>query len=125
MVLPGGVATGSDGYRVRATFANVENLVPTSRVMYPDAVIGTVTKIDLGKQWQAAVSMKLKKSVTLAKNVTFRIGQESLLGAEYVEVDDQVKNASSTPLHPGDVVQVDATGNYPETEEKYISLALE
>ncbi|HEX4189454.1 MAG TPA: MCE family protein [Marmoricola sp.] len=124
-VLPGGVATGSDGYRVSATFANVENLVPNSKVMYNNVAIGTVTAIKL-KGWQAKVTLSLKKSIRLPKTATFRIAQQSLLGSEYVEADVSGGAATTTgaSLSGGDAVTVAQTGNYPETEDVLSAVSL-
>lgn len=123
-VLPGGVATGSDGYQVSAEFANVENLVPNSRVMYNDVVIGTVTRIAM-KNWHADVTMKLKKNVPLPATTQFKIGQASLLGAEYVEVvAPSSTDAGTSRLQAGDRVTAARTGNYPETEDVLASVSL-
>lgn len=125
-VLPGGVATGSDGYEVSALFDNIENLVPNSRVLYNDVPIGTVTKIEM-KDWRAHLTLNLKKNVPLAADATFRIGQSSLLGSEYVEVvapHGRPASSASGLLTAGDTVTTTQTGNYPETEDVLSSVSL-
>ena len=123
--LPGSVATGSDGYRVTAYFENVENLVPNSRVLYNNVTIGTVTSIKLSS-WQAKVTLALKKSVSLPDTVTLKVGQASLLGAEYVEVDAPPagSQADPAPLGGGDTISLSRTGHYPETEEVLAAVSL-
>ena len=65
--LPGGVATGDDGYSVTAVFAGADNLVPNSEVQYQNVRIGTVRSIDLDHTtWHALVRISLLKSVPSA-----------------------------------------------------------
>lgn len=113
-VLPGQTAVGSDGYPVTVTFDRVENLVPNSAVMKDDVTIGTVADIEV-KDWQAKVTLRLLKDVELPANVTFAIGQKTLLGAQYVEVVDPPKPAGR--LAANTAVPVSQTGAYPATEQ--------
>lgn len=119
--LPGQVATGADGYTVTATFANVENLVPNSAVMSDDVTIGTVTRITV-EDWKAKVTMRLKRSVRLAGNVRLAIGQKTLLGAQYVEIQRPARPEGR--LREGATIAESATGVYPETEQILAGVSL-
>lgn len=119
---PGEAAVGSDGYTVHAPFDNVQNLVPNSNVQYRDVTIGTVAAIKV-QGWQARVILRLKKSVDLPTNVTLKIAQKSLLGAEYVEVDDPT-DAPSGRLASNSTLALTRTGNYPETEQVLSAVSL-
>jgi phospholipid/cholesterol/gamma-HCH transport system substrate-binding protein len=121
-VLPGQTATGGDGYTVTVHFGHVENLVRNSAVMYRDATIGTVTDIKLD-DWQPTVTLRLLEDVKLPANTRFTIGQKTLLGAQYVEVEASTK-ASGAALADGAVVPVSRTGGYPETEQVLSAAAL-
>lgn len=138
--LPGQVAVGDDGYTIKVHFNQIENLVPNSTVQRDNVVIGTVGQIDV-EGWEAVVDMHLLKSVPLPTDVTFSIGQKTLLGAQYVEISvpdgsdssetggtEQVTRASARPpgamLEEGDVIGVDQTGTYPATEEILGAVAL-
>ncbi|GAA4119452.1 hypothetical protein GCM10022215_22040 [Nocardioides fonticola] len=112
--LPGQTAVGSDGYSVTVTFDQVENLVPNSTVLYDDVTVGTVAAIEV-RDWQAVVTLRLKKDVPIPANATFAIGQKTLLGAQYVEVDDPARPQGR--LAADAVVPVSQTGDYPETEQ--------
>lgn len=112
--LPGQVAVGSDGYSVTVTFDKVENLVPNSTVLYDDVTIGTVAAIEV-EDWQAQVTLRLKKDVPIPANATFAIGQKTLLGAQYVEVAAPARPQGR--LAAGAEVPVSQTGDYPETEQ--------
>lgn len=112
--LPGQTAVGSDGYSVTVTFDQVENLVPNSTVVYDDVTIGTVASIAVD-DWQARVTLRLKKDVPIPANATFAIGQKTLLGAQYVEIGDPAKPQGR--LAADAEVPVSQTGAYPDTEQ--------
>jgi phospholipid/cholesterol/gamma-HCH transport system substrate-binding protein len=118
---PGQIALGSDGYTVTAEFADMQDVVPNSTVQRNDVVIGTVTRIRV-ESWTARVTMRLLKSVHLPANVVFRIGQKTLLGAQYIEAEDPATPAGR--LRDGAAVPVSATGTYPETEQVLAGVSL-
>jgi len=118
---PGQVALGSDGYTVTAEFADMQNVVPNSTVQRNNVVIGTITRIRV-ENWTARVTMRLLRSVRLPANAMFKIGQKTLLGAQYVEVEDPTTPAGK--LKDGATVPVSATGTYPETEQVLAGVAL-
>lgn len=118
---PGQLALGSDGYTVTAEFADMQNVVPNSTVQRDNVVIGTITRIRV-EDWQARVTMRLLKSVPLPANAMFKIGQKTLLGAQYIEVEDPVTPAGR--LTDGVTVPLEATGTYPETEQVLAGVAL-
>lgn len=119
--LPGTVATGGDGYRVTAEFRDIDNLVPNSEVLYNDLVIGSVRSLEV-RNWHAVAHLSLKKSVPLPRNITAIIGQKSLLGAEYVEIDRPKDPAGR--LREGDTITLDNTGSYPATEQVLSAVSL-
>lgn len=121
--LPGQVAVGDDGYGVSVIFDKVENLVPNSQVLKDNVVVGTVASIEVDN-WQARVEMRLLDSVELPTTSVFAIGQKTLLGAQYVEVDVPEKVSAVDPLQEGDVVPVTQTGSYPATEQVLGAVAL-
>ncbi|HWU22862.1 MAG TPA: MCE family protein [Nocardioides sp.] len=121
--LPGQVAVGSDGYTVTVRFDQVENLVPNSTVQKDDVTIGTVASID-EEDWQAVVTLRLRKDVPLSKDVMFSIGQKTLLGAQYVDVTDPVGAPAAGRLADGTVVPASQTGSYPSTEQVLGGVAL-
>lgn len=119
--LPGGVANGSDGYGVTAEFRTVNDLVPNSAVKYNDVTIGTVRSIRVDG-WHAVADLRLKDSVALPANVRAKIGQKSLLGAQFVELADPP--APSGRLAAGQWIRLDQTGSYPGTEEVLSAVSL-
>jgi phospholipid/cholesterol/gamma-HCH transport system substrate-binding protein len=124
--LPGQVATGSDGYGVTVHFEAVENLVPNSQVLLDDVVVGTVTVIRV-EDWHAVADIRLLDSVPISEDARFTIGQKTLLGAQYVEVNSPRVNAtasSASLLADGDEVPVARTGQAPGTEQVLAGVAL-
>lgn len=123
--LPGQVAVSDDGYTVTVYFDQIENLVANSTVQLDDATIGTVAAVDV-EDWQAKVTLRLKKSVPLPETARFSVAQKTLLGAQYVQVERPRDSAAGarTTLADGDVVPVEQTGVYPVTEQVLASASL-
>lgn len=119
--LPGGVANGSDGYPVTVEFRTVNDLVPNSMVKYNDVTIGTVRSIKLDG-WNAVADLRLLDSVALPANVIAKIGQKSLLGAQYVELSDPPRPAGQ--LVAGQHIGLEQTGTYPGNEEVLSAVSL-
>ncbi|MCW2830570.1 MAG: virulence factor Mce family protein [Aeromicrobium sp.] len=115
---------GGDDLRVTVTMENAVNLVPNSEVKVSEVTVGSVRKIEFDhKTWTAKLTLGLEKGVRLPRNVRASIGQKSLLGAEYLSLEEPAE-PSSTLLADGDVVGLDQTGRFPETEEVLSSLSL-
>lgn len=112
-----GVPAGSDDrYEVTVHLANAVNLVPHAEVKVDDVTVGSVESIDL-VDWHAVATIALDRSVQLPANAVARIGQKSLLGAEYLELDAPEGGRAVGRLEDGDEIPLERTGRYPETEE--------
>lgn len=121
--LPGQVATGSNGYTATVTFDQVANLVPNSAVELNNVVVGTVASIDVSSNWQAKVKLRLLKSANIPANATFSIGQKTLLGAQYVEVNMPATPSAAKLVNDASVPS-SQTGTYPATEQVLGAVAL-
>lgn len=113
---------GSDATTVTVYMANAANLVPNSEVKVGDVTVGSVRRIRFN-HWRAKLTVGLDKGVHLPANATAKIGQKSLLGAEYLEMSSPAEPASA-PLRSGDVIPLTSTSRYPETEEVLASVSL-
>jgi len=119
---------GGDDDRIEVTvqLANAANLVPNSEVKYDEVTIGSVRKIEL-KDWTATLTIGLEGDAQVPADVTATVAQKSLLGAEYLALVDPVAAPAETQaveeatasalLESGDVIGIDRTSRYPETEE--------
>jgi phospholipid/cholesterol/gamma-HCH transport system substrate-binding protein len=114
-------ACARDTYTVRAEFTNVANLVPNSEVKVDDVTVGRVSEVRLDG-WHARLTLELDDGVRLPANATAKVGQKSLLGAEYVELDRPPD--AKGQLRDGDVIPLARTDRYPETEELLAGLSL-
>ncbi|EWM16033.1 MCE family protein [Kutzneria sp. 744] len=114
-------ACGGDTFAVRAEFANVANLVPNAEVKVDDVTVGRVSDVRLDG-WHANVTLELDSGVRLPANATAKIGQKSLLGAEYIELDRP--SDAQGQLRGGDLIPLTRTDRYPETEELLAGLSL-
>jgi phospholipid/cholesterol/gamma-HCH transport system substrate-binding protein len=109
---------GDDSYEITVQLANAANLVANSEVKYDEVTIGSVRKIEL-KNWTATLTVGVEGDARIPDDVTAKVAQKSLLGAEYLALADPAgdTSASSGYLARGDVIGLDRTGRYPETEE--------
>ncbi|GAA3435832.1 MCE family protein [Kutzneria kofuensis] len=114
-------ACGSDTFTVQAEFANVANLVPNAEVKIDDVTVGRVSDVRLDG-WHARLTLELDDGVRLPANATAKIGQKSLLGAEYVELNRPAEPQGQ--LRGGDLIPLARTDRYPETEELLAGLSL-
>lgn len=115
---------GGDGsYRVTVEMKNAVNLVPNSEVKVGDLTVGSVRKIDV-QNWHAKLTVGLNKDVKLPANAVARIGQKSLLGAEYLELAPPTGAPPRGQLRDGGVIPMSSTGRFPETEEVLSALSL-
>lgn len=122
--LPGQTAVGGDGYTVAVTFNQVGNLVPNSAVELNNVVVGTVAGIEVDN-WQAHVRLRLLKSADIPSNAVFSIGQKTLLGAQYVQVNaPPAAKSSAQPMADGQNIPASHTGTYPATEQVLGAVAL-
>ncbi|CAN5504970.1 hypothetical protein BH11ACT8_BH11ACT8_12840 [soil metagenome] len=120
---------GSDDLRVTVYLENAVNLVPNSEVKVADVTVGTVRTIEFD-DWQAKLTLGIEKGTFVPADAIARVGQKSLLGAEYLELaapdDSGTSGASGTStvaMLDGAVIPVERTGRYPETEEVLASAA--
>ncbi|MFJ9390460.1 MCE family protein [Nocardioides sp. NPDC101246] len=111
---------GDDSYRVTVQLDNAANLVANSEVKYDEVTIGSVRKIEL-KDWTATLTIGIDGDAKIPDDVTAKVAQKSLLGAEYLALSDpedaSAAAGSSGYLASGDVIGLERTGRYPETEE--------
>lgn len=109
---------GDDRYQVTVQLDNAANLVANSEVKYDEVTIGSVRKIEL-KDWTATLTIGVDGDARIPDDVTARVAQKSLLGAEYLALADPADDSSAPTgyLASGDVIGLDRTGRYPETEE--------
>lgn len=112
--LPFTEGSGEGAITVVVEMANAVNLVPNSEVKVNDVTVGTVRKIEF-ENWHARLTLGLNPGTRLPENAEARIGQKSLLGAEYLELSAPA-NARGT-LTDESVIPLRRTGRYPETEE--------
>ncbi len=120
--LPFTKGRGADDVTITVQLANAANLVPNSEVKYDEVTIGSVRKIEL-KDWTATLTVGLEGDTQVPADVTAKVAQKSLLGAEYLALADPAPATAAATvaqgpfLQTGDVIGLDHTGRYPETEE--------
>lgn len=120
--LPFAAGNGDDALTVTVHLANAVNLVPNSEVKVNDVTVGSVRRIEFD-DWHARLTLGLEPDVRLPGNAQARIGQKSLLGAEYLELAPPTTEPPRGTLADGAVIPLARTGRYPETEELFAALA--
>lgn len=114
--LPLRPGAGDDSYQVTVELEQVANLVPNAEVMVADVPVGSVIRTEVS-DWKAVLTVGLDADAVLPANATARVAQKSLLGAEYLELAPPDGTAAEGRLADGDVIPLEQTGRYPETEE--------
>jgi phospholipid/cholesterol/gamma-HCH transport system substrate-binding protein len=116
--LPFTKGRGADDLTITVQLANAANLVPNSEVKYDEVTIGSVRKIEL-KDWTATLTVGIEKGNQIPADVTAKVAQKSLLGAEYLALADPTPTGTAQGpfLQSGDLIGLARTGRYPETEE--------
>jgi phospholipid/cholesterol/gamma-HCH transport system substrate-binding protein len=120
--LPGSQGSKPGSYEVKLEMANVGDLVPNNPVRLNDVNVGTIKSIRLDG-WHALVTISINPDVVLPANVTARVGQASLLGAKFCELDRPAEGATGR-LMPGATLGLAQTGKYTETEDILASVAM-
>lgn len=121
--LPLRAGTGDDAIRVVVELAQVSNLVPNAEVKVGDVTVGSVVATQ-AVDWHARLTVSLDGDVRLPANATARVAQKSLLGAEHLELSPPVHGPAVGTLRDGDVIPLERTGRYPETEEVLAALGV-
>ncbi|MFG2087775.1 MULTISPECIES: MCE family protein [unclassified Spirillospora] len=131
--LPGGPDLGSDPKTVKIEFENVLDLVPQSAVKVNDVSVGQVEEIDLAggpggqggqRGWHAVVTVKVRGDVKLPDNSVATIGQTSLLGEKFVQIDSPTNEPPSGELEEGDLIPLNRTTRGTEIEEVLSAMSL-
>ena len=122
--LPGGADVGNNPYTIQAQFADVLDLVPQSGVKVADVPVGRVTKIALGPNWTAVVTMMVNGNVKLPANAQASVQQSSLLGEKFVQLSAPKTEKPEGQLGNGALIPITRTGRSVEVEELLGALSL-
>jgi phospholipid/cholesterol/gamma-HCH transport system substrate-binding protein len=114
--LPGSIGTGAESYTVEIELPDVGTLRPNAQVKVGDIAVGTVTALTT-RNWHAVATVSLGKDVELPDNAVAAVGQNSLLGASYIELGPPADAAPTGRLERGEVIPLARTKAYPSTEE--------
>lgn len=124
--LPGTVGTDSDSFDITAIVPDVGTLTRNSPVMIDDVTVGSIRDISADENWNARVTIGLQEGTKVPKGTTATVGQASLLGAQYLELQPPEGAAASGSglLHDGDVIPLSRGGEFPSTEKTLSTLSL-
>lgn len=104
-------------YGLRATFANVVNLPTNAQVRLGAFSVGYVSSIGL-KDFQAVVTMRIKKSVKLPVDTTAAIHFDTPLGEDFVQLQPPDSSALVGPyLTDGTAIPEALTSTAPSVED--------
>ncbi|GAA4809016.1 MCE family protein [Tomitella cavernea] len=123
--LPGTVGTGDDAYQITAVVPNVGTLTQNSPVMIDDVTVGSIRKITADENWNARVTIGLEAGTKVPRGTRAMVGQASLLGSQYLELDPpEGGGAGSGYLGAGDVIPLQRGGRFPSTEQTLSTLSV-
>ncbi len=114
----------SGGRTIVAEFAQVGDLVGRANVQQSDAVVGSITGIDLvdrGDRWLARVEMRVQDDISVPEGSRAVVRSTSLLGEKYVDLVPPAEPGGAE-LPDGGVIPASATDKAPELEDLFSSL---
>ncbi len=109
-------------YPIYATFANVLNLPVEGQVRVGPQVVGEVTNIS-AVDYQASVTMRIEKNVTLLQGTTAQVRFDNPLGDEYVLLTAPA-DTQSPRLRSGATIPESDTSTAPSVEDTLGALSL-
>jgi phospholipid/cholesterol/gamma-HCH transport system substrate-binding protein len=92
----------SDGISVKAIFEDTGDLQVRGGVQVADVRVGTISSIKLTKDFKAAVTMRLKRSVSVPQRSRALLRTTSLLGEKFIEIRPTGDPAAPPFLRNGD-----------------------
>lgn len=116
-------AGDSGGYTVTVSMPDAGTLAPNSEVKVNDVTVGTVRKITFDN-WSALVTAQLEPDVRLPATTRAAIGQKSLLGAQYLELNAPPGGPPAPPLTDQAHIPTSQTDRYPRTEDLLSEVSL-
>src|SRR6201988_3970826 len=119
--LPGGPGGGPDKMTIYAQMPDTLALNVNSRVRVADVYVGRVREIAL-KNWVATLTLDLQPGIKLPVNTLAKIGQTSLLGSQYGQLDAP-PDPSPQLWKTGDTIPLKNSSSFPTTERVLASIA--
>jgi virulence factor Mce-like protein len=98
---PQTIGAPRDGYEVQARFETVENLVAGHAVRLADVPVGTVLGVELDG-YEAVVTLAIEPDVTLARGTVASIRRTSLLGEDFVSLQQPDGEVAAGIVTDGD-----------------------
>ncbi|MBF6278417.1 MULTISPECIES: MCE family protein [Nocardia] len=120
--LPGN-AIHNGSYTVQVELRDAQNLVGNSIVKADNVTVGTITSITT-RNMVAVIALEIDDAVRLPANVTARLAQSSVLGAQYLELSAPTDRPADGRLQDGATIPLSASAEYPATEEVLAALSL-
>jgi phospholipid/cholesterol/gamma-HCH transport system substrate-binding protein len=93
--------TGNDTYKVKAVFSSVTGLKKDTDVQIAGVNVGKVTNITLDN-YEAVVTMKIRKNIKLQDDCIASINTMGLLGDAYIEISP---GGSDVIVQPGGMIR--------------------
>lgn len=108
-------------YTISATFANVVNLPDNAQVRVGAFTVGYVSKIGI-QNFQAVVSMKIKKNTVLPDGTTAEVAFDTPLGEDFVQLFPPTSSSNARLLASGAHIPETQTVTAPSVEDAFGAL---
>lgn len=125
LALAGAACAPGETITLVAEFEDVGDLVVRANVQQSDAVVGTITSIELEQdgRWLARVTMRLEPRTPVPVGTGAVVRSTSLLGEKFVDLVPPPEVTAATPNLPdGAVIPAEATSKAPELEDAFVQL---
>lgn len=108
-------------YSISATFANVVNLPDNAQVRVGAFTVGFVSKIGI-QDFQAVVTMKIKKKTVLPEGTTAEVAFDTPLGEDFVQLFPPTGSSNNRLLSNGAHIPETQTVTAPSVEDAFGAL---
>src|SRR5699024_8157472 len=122
--LPGTVGTDDDSFELTAVVPDVGTLTQNSPVMIDDVTVGSIRKVTADDNWNARVTIGLQAGTRVPRGTRAMVGQASLLGSQYLELDPPKGATGNDLLGDGDIIPLQHGGTFPSTEQTLSTLSV-
>ena len=98
-----GLARGSDGYELSASFRSIEGVAVGTDVRLAGVKIGTVTRVELNTDtYRADTTFSVADGISIPDDSAVVVSSEGLLGGNFVEI---VPGGSEFYFEPGNQIE--------------------
>lgn len=112
------IFSGNDNYTLSADFDSISGLKEGAVLEIAGVNVGKVTRVTLGKNDRARVSMQIAKGIVLSEDAVASVRTQGIIGDKYIRI---IQGGSDDILRDGDfITETESAIDIEEMVSKYI-----